>query len=118
MIEMIKSNRITFWLKIDIQGIEELLIYINGLNGKSRKYPQILYLGKERKLEIELDTEIDELLIGKDVIKLYMDEEELEYLEERLKDALISRCFYPAEMCGRTYKNRNVYIYCEIVFSS
>ena len=44
-----------------------------------------------------------------------MDEEELEYLEERLKKSLINKCFYPAEICERRYKNKYVTIYCDII---
>lgn len=116
MIEMIKSSAISFLLKTDIQGIEEMLMYIKELNGRDREYPQILYLGKKRNLEIELNTDVDKMLISEDVIKVYMEEEELEYFEQRLENALISGCFYPAEICERKYKNRYVTIYCDIIF--
>ncbi|MDE6016155.1 MAG: hypothetical protein K2H41_10730 [Acetatifactor sp.] len=104
MIELIKSSRISIDLKMDMQGIEEILMYIKELNNKNVKSPKILYSGNTRNLEIELDTDVDELIISKDVVKLYMDGEELEYLEERLKDALISRCFYPAEVFEKNIK--------------
>lgn len=55
------------------------------------------------------------MLIDKDIIKLYMEREEVEYLEERLKSALINRYFYPAEICERKYQNRYVTIYCTVV---
>ena len=42
---------------------------------------------------------MDEMLIREDIVEVYMDEEELEYLEERLKNSLISKYFYPAEIC-------------------
>lgn len=53
------------------------------------------------------------MLIRKDIIEVYMDKEELEYLEERLNNSLISKCFYPAEICERRYKN--VTIYCNVI---
>lgn len=59
---------------------------------------------------------MDEMVIGKDIIEIYMDEEELEYLEERLNNSLLSKCFYPAEIFERRYKNKYVTIYCNIIF--
>lgn len=51
MIEMIKSNAISFILKIDIRGIEELCIYIKELNNKSKRCPQILYVEEKKILK-------------------------------------------------------------------
>ena len=58
---------------------------------------------------------MDEMLIREDIVEVYMDEEELEYLEERLKNSLISKYFYPAEICERRYKNKCATIYCDII---
>lgn len=51
------------------------------------------------------------MIIYEDVLEVSMDEEELEYLEERLEKSLINKCFYPAEICERRYKNKCVTIY-------
>ena len=55
------------------------------------------------------------MLVNRDVIVVYMDKEELEYLEERLNNSLLSKYFYPAEICERRYKNKYVTIYCSIM---
>ena len=115
MIEMNRNSSISFLLKMDIQGIEEMLMYTKKINNIGRRCPQILYLGENRNFEIELITDADEMFIGENVIKLYMGVEELEYLVQRLENALISRCFYPAEICERKYRNKYVTVYCSIV---
>lgn len=115
MIEMIKSNTASFLLKADTQGIEEMLMYIRALSDKSEKYLQILCLGNERNFAIKINSDVDEMLISEDIIKVYLDEEELEYLEQRLNNSLVSKCFYPAEICERRYKNKYVTLYCDIV---
>ena len=116
MIEFVKNSTDSFLLKIDIQGIEKMLIYINTISEKSEEYIQILYSGKEKSFSIKLDPDVDEMFISADIIEMYMDEEELEYLEERLKNSLLSKCFYPAEIFERRYKNKYVTIYCNIIF--
>lgn len=58
---------------------------------------------------------MDEMIIREDVVEMCMDEEELEYFEERLKNSQINKCFYPAEICERRYKNKCVTIYCDII---
>lgn len=115
MIEMIKSNTDSFLLKADIQGIEKMLMYINAVSEKSEEYIQILYSGKEKSFSIKLDPNVDDMFISEDIIEIYMDEEELEYFEERLKNSLLSKCFYPAEMFERRYNNKYVTIYCNII---
>lgn len=116
MIEMIKNNSMSFLLKLDTQGIKELLKYIQTVSEKSEDHIQMLYLGQERKFMIKLDSDVDEMIIYKDVLEVCMDEEELDYLEERLKKSLINNCFYPAEICERRYKNKYVTIYCDIIY--
>lgn len=115
MIEMFKNNSMSFLLKVDTQGIKEMLKYIKTVSEKSEEHIQILYLGQEKKFKIKLDSDVDEMIIYKDVVEVCMDEEELEYLEERLNNSLINKCFYPAEICERRYKNKCVTIYCEII---
>lgn len=115
MIEMIKRNTASFLLKADMQGIEEVLMYIKALSDKSEKYLQILYLGNERNFAIKLNSDANEMLIGEDIVKVYLDEEELRYFEQRLNNSLVSKCFYPAETCERRYKNKYVTLYCDIV---
>lgn len=115
MIEMLKNNTMSFLLKVDTQGIEEMLKYIKTVSEKSEEYIQILYSGQKKNFAIKLDSDVDEMLILEDIVEVYMDEEELEYLEERLKNSLISKYFYPAEICERRYKNKCATIYCDII---
>lgn len=115
MIEMFKNNTMSFLLKVDTQGIEEMLKYIKTVSEKSEEYIQIIYSGQKKRFAIKLDSDVDEMLIREDIIEVYMDEEELEYLEERLNNSLISKCFYPAEICERRYKNKCVTIYCGVI---
>ena len=115
MIEMFRNNTMSFLLKVDTQGIEEMLKYIKTVSEKSEEYIQILYSGQEKKLTIKLDSDVDEMIIREDVVEMCMDEEELEYFEERLKNSQINKCFYPAEICERRYKNKCVTIYCDII---
>lgn len=115
MIEMFKNNTMSFLIKADTQGIEEILKYIKTVSEKSEEYIQILYLGQRKNFAIKIDSDVDDMLICEDIVELYMDEEELEYLEERLKKSLISKYFYPAEICERRYKNKCATIYCEII---
>ncbi len=115
MVEIVKSSTNSFLLKVDIQGIEKMLMYIKNVSEKCEKYIPILYLGKERSFSIKLDSNVDEMFIREDIIEMYMDEEELEYFEERLNNSLLSKCFYPAEIFERRYKNKYVTIYCNIV---
>ena len=107
MIEMFRNNTMSFLLKVDTQGIEEMLKYIKTVSEKSEEYIQIL--------SIKLDSDVDEMIIREDVVEMCMDEEELEYFEERLKNSQINKCFYPAEICERRYKNKCVTIYCDII---
>ena len=115
MIEMLKNNSMSFLLKVDTQGIEELLKYIQTVLEKSEEHIKILYLGQETEFIIRLDSDVDKMMIYDDVLEVSMDGEELEYLEERLKKSLINKCFYPAEICERRYKNKYVTIYCDII---
>lgn len=115
MIELLKNSTASFLLKVDAQGIEEMLKYIKILSEKSGEYIQITYSGERRRFAIKLDSNIDEILIREDIIEVHMDEEELEYLKERLNDSLISKCFYPAEICERKHKNKYVTIYCDVI---
>ena len=57
---------------------------------------------------------MDKMLIDKEFVKMYMDDEEIEYLEQRFKEALISKCFYPSEICELKYKNRYITVYCDV----
>lgn len=115
MIEMLKNNATSFLLKADIQGIEKMLKYIKAVSEKSEEYIKILYLGQEKRLAIKLESDVDEMLIKEDIIEVYMDEEELEYFKERLDNSLISKCFYPAEICERRCKNKYATIYFDII---
>lgn len=114
MIEMLKNNTMSFLLKVDTQGIDKMLKYIETVSEKSKEYISIIYLGQEKKFAIKLDSDVDEMLISENIVEICMDEEEIEYLEERLKNSRISKYFYPAEICERKYKNKCATIYCEI----
>lgn len=115
MIEILKYSSLSFLLKIDTQGIEEMLKYIEMVSNKSEKYIQILYLGQKKRFAIYIDCGRDDILIREEIIEIYLDEEELEYLKERLNNSLINKCFYPAEICERRYKNKYVTIYCAVI---
>ena len=52
MIEMFRNNTMSFLLKVDTQGIEEMLKYIKTVSEKSEEYIQILYLGQEKRIEM------------------------------------------------------------------
>lgn len=115
MIEMFKSNTMSFLIKVDTQGIKEMLKYIQIVSEKSEQYIQVLYSGQKRKFTIKLDSNEDEMIIREGVVEMCMDKEELEYFEERLKESQINKCFYPAEVCERKYKNKYVTVYCNII---
>lgn len=115
MIEIVKNSNISFLLKIDIQGIKEILMYTKEKSSNNKECLQVIYLGKKIDLEIRLSSDIDDMIVCEDFIEVYMDGEELEYLEQRLENALKSKCFYPAEICERRYKSSYVTLYCEII---
>ena len=115
MIVLFENHKISFLLKMDTQGIEEMLKYIEDGSIKSKIQIPIIHLRQERKLTIKIDADIDEMLIHKDEIELYMDEEELAYFYERLCHAFTNNCFYPAEVCERKYQNQYVTIYCDTI---
>lgn len=114
MIKLIKNNIASFCIQMDVEGINETLKYLKNINEDGKEYLQIIYRGDENKLQIELDMNTDEIRISRDVVIIYMDYEELEYFEYRLKAALNSGCFYPAEICERRYKNKYTTLYCNI----
>lgn len=115
MIEMIKNSAISFTIRVDIQGIEQMLNYIeeNSINGKGQL--QLMHLGKNRRFEIELDNQEDRIIITKDIIRICMDDEEIDYLKQRLEEALVSKSFYPSEICERNYNNRSITLYCDVI---
>ena len=117
MIKMIKYGAISFHLRIDINGIEEMLEYIEKLGNKDKVNLQIQYLGKNRNFEIELNNDVDKLLVSEKLVKIYMDDEEFEYFEQRLKDSLTSSYFYPSEICEKYYNNRYATIYCDVMLT-
>lgn len=69
MVEIVKSSTNSFLLKVDIQGIEKMLMYINNVSEKCEDYIQILYSGKEKGFSIKLDSNVDEMFISEDIIK-------------------------------------------------
>lgn len=115
MIEMIKSSAISFDIRIDIQGINQMLSYIEKNDIDGMGHLQLIYLGRSRRFEIELDNQDDRIIITGDTIKLYMDDEEIDYLKQRLEEALVSKSFYPSEICERNYKNRNITLCCDVM---
>ena len=115
MIKLLKNDTTAFRIQMDAEGINETLQYIKNVNEEGKDCLQIIYRGSENKLQIEIDINTDEIRISGDVVTIYMDYEELEYFEHRLKAALDSGCFYPAEICERRYKNRYATLYCDIV---
>lgn len=115
MIEMIKKSSISFHIRVDMQGVEQILNYIENTYIDVKVDLELIYLEKSRKFEIELDNQKDELIINENVIKMCMDDEEIDYLKQRLEEAQIRKSFYPSEICDRHYKNKNVTLYCDVI---
>ena len=115
MIKLNKNSTSSFSIQMDAEGINESLEYLKNVNEERNGYLKIMYWGGEIKLQIELNMNIDEIRISKDIVVIYMDYEELEYFEHRLEEALNSGCFYPAEICERRHKNNYTTLYCDIV---
>lgn len=114
MIKLIKNSTSSFCIQMDAEGINETLKYLKNMNEEGKGYLQIMYWGGEIKLQIEINMNIDEIRISRDIVTIYMDYEELEYFEQRLEEALNNGCFYPAEICERRYKNSYATLYCDI----
>ncbi len=114
MIKLIKNSTSSFCIQMDAEGINETLKYLKNMN-EENGYLQTMYWRGEIKLQIELNLNIDEIRISKDIVAIYMDYEELEYFKQRLEEALNSGCFYPAEICERRHKNSYTTLYCDIV---
>ena len=112
MIELIKKSKSSFFINVDMLDVEKFIYFIKRIENNEEFY--ISYLSQKKRLEIQIDDEKDELLITNDYIRVYMDVEELEYFIERLEKALISKSFFPAEICERHYKKMCVTIYCNI----
>ncbi len=55
MIEMIKNSAISFHIKVDIHGIKQMLSYIEEKDISGKGHLQLIYLGKNRRFEIELN---------------------------------------------------------------
>lgn len=115
MIELVKKNKSAFIINIGMNDIEELISFIIKKLNNERGEIYILHLGQKKRFDVEISERKDEVLITKNSITIYMDVEELEYLKERLKDSLISKSFYPAEICERYYKKIYVTFYCNII---
>ena len=115
MIEMIKNSAISFHIKVDIHGIKQMLSYIEENDNNGKGHLKLIYLGKNRRLEIELNYQEYRIIITEDTIKICMDDEEIDYLKQRLEEALISKSFYPSEICERNYKNRSITLYCDVM---
>lgn len=54
MIEMFRNDTMSFFLKVDTQGIEEMLKYIKIVSEKSEEYIQIIYSGQKKDLQLSL----------------------------------------------------------------
>lgn len=74
MIEMFKNNAMSFLLKVDAQGVEEMLKYIKTILETGEEYIQILYLGQERKFTLKIDPSVDKMIIHEGVIEVCMDD--------------------------------------------
>ena len=61
MIEMIKNSAISFHIKVDIHGIKQMLSYIEEKDISGKGHLQLIYLGKNRRFEIELNQVIAKL---------------------------------------------------------
>ncbi|MDE6252639.1 MAG: hypothetical protein K2M78_08375 [Lachnospiraceae bacterium] len=115
MIELIKNNKSSFTINMDMTDVEDLINFIVKIVNYGGGEKFILHSGRKKHLEIQIDEEEDILIITKDFVRIYMDLEELEYLRDRLEKTLITRVFYPAEICERYYKEIYVTLYCNVV---
>ena len=115
MIEIIKDASMSIYLKLDLYGIQTMIEYVENIKLNSEMLLQIIYSGNERYFSIVIDEDTDELIINKEIIKIYMAYEECEYFLQRLKEAVDNGYFFPAEICERNYKKKNITLLCEVV---
>ena len=68
MIKLIKNSTSSFSIQMDAEGINESLEYLKNVNEERNGYLKIMYWGGEIKLQIELNMNIDEIRISKDIV--------------------------------------------------
>ena len=113
MIELVRDSNISMTLKINKNDIPYLLNYLDKLNKNDML--NILFKGEKMKLEIIIDEFSNELIIKNKKIKIFMDNEELEYFIKKLNGVTEGYDFFPSELCERKVKNKYVSIYCIII---
>lgn len=112
MIELVKDSNISMTLKINKNDIPYLLNYLEKHNQDAMF--NIIYKGVKTKFEIKIDEFSDELIINNKKIKIFMDNDELEYFVKKLYEVTEGYDFFPSELCERKVKNKYVSIYCII----
>lgn len=109
MIELTKSGKQAFDLKMDANGVKRMMRYLETI----RDTPSIVISnnGKDKDFFIIEMDEAENLTITNQEIKLELDEEEVEFFYLRLGELLEKGVFYPAEFCNPQFKGRETYIY-------
>lgn len=116
MIELIKVGNISFHLNMDMLGTEKMIEYIENMNcNNNGSVLEVMHLGKNKRFLIEVNDYGESLSITNQIIKIEMDDDEIEYFKQRLQECLISKSFYPAELCERYLNNKYISIYVSIV---
>lgn len=112
MIEFVKNRKDSFFLRIPRDNVT---LFYNYLDKLDKNCVSIMFNGKEVDFEIVIDEIAYDLIIQSRLIKMYMDDEELDFFKYRLKEVIEGKDFYPSEICERQFKNKNVTICCFIV---
>lgn len=109
MIELVKTGKLDFDLKMNLSGIKRMMRYLETI----RDTPSIVISnkGKDKDFFIVEMEDPENLTITNQEIKLELDEEEIEFFYFRLGELLGKGVFYPAEFCNPQFKGREVYIY-------
>lgn len=109
LVELIKDSKYSFALYITRDEASLLYDYLENLNKKSIS---ILFNGNKVDFEIVIDEIEYSLIICDKSIKLYMDNEEIQFFKHQLNEVIEGRDFYPSELCERKMKNKNITICC------
>lgn len=110
MIELFHNGKYSLTLAIDINGIKEILDYLNSFNVK-HSFTKLRYNENEVNFQIIQNENPTNICISKGFVSIEMDGDEIEYFIERLENCKNSNGFFPAELCERTLKGKNMMIY-------
>lgn len=113
MIEFVKMSKKIYCMRMDLMGLNQMIGYIENL--KEKQQMKISYWGKEKKFSIEVVEDRQNLLITTEEIRIDLDKDEIEYMKQRLNNAVTNGIFYPAEWREKIMKNKLVSMYIKIV---